>query len=113
MSLRNFVNLSVSKAGSSTDTSWMFSLLGGQLCWVFLAEGRFSSFRAQTLEYVRSVVAALGLSRPAAGGIFVPWLGIEPVSPALEGRFLTTGPPGKSLDVLLHLHAFVPVVLLT
>ena len=25
-----------------------------------------------------------------------PGLGIEPVSPALAGRFLTTGPPGKS-----------------
>ena len=24
-----------------------------------------------------------------------PGLGIEPVSPALAGRFLTTGPPGK------------------
>ena len=26
------------------------------------------------------------------------WPGIEPESPALEGGFLTTGPPGKSLD---------------
>ena len=32
-----------------------------------------------------------------ACGILVPWLGIEPTSPALEGTFLTTGPPGKSL----------------
>ena len=32
-----------------------------------------------------------------AHGILVPWPGIEPVSPALQGRFLTTGPPGKSL----------------
>ena len=29
--------------------------------------------------------------------ILVPWPGIEPASPALEGRFLTTEPPGKSL----------------
>ena len=28
--------------------------------------------------------------------ILVPWLGIEPTSPALEGGFLTTGPAGKS-----------------
>ena len=30
-------------------------------------------------------------------GILVPRLGIEPVSSALQGRFLSTGPPGKSL----------------
>ena len=36
-------------------------------------------------------------SCPAACGILVPWPGIKPSSPALEGRFLTTGPPWKSL----------------
>ena len=30
-------------------------------------------------------------------GILVPPPGIEPSSPSLEGRLLTTGPPGKSL----------------
>ena len=35
----------------------------------------------------------------AACGILVPRPGIEPASPALEGGFLTTGPPGKSLFV--------------
>ena len=40
-----------------------------------------------------------GLSCPAACGILVPRPGIEPMSPALEGRFLTTGPPGKSLQI--------------
>ena len=34
-----------------------------------------------------------------AGGILVPWPGIGLPSPALEGRFLTTGPPGKSLKI--------------
>ena len=34
---------------------------------------------------------------PAARGVLVPGPGIEPVSPGLEDRFLTTGPPGKSL----------------
>ena len=43
-----------------------------------------------------SVVVAQGLSCPVAYGILVPRPGIEPVSPALEGGFLTTGPPGKS-----------------
>ena len=43
-----------------------------------------------------SAVAVHGLSCPAACGILVPRPGIEPASPALEGGFLTTGPPGKS-----------------
>ena len=42
------------------------------------------------------VVVAYGLSCPTACEILVPQLGIKPVSTALEGRFLTTGPPGKS-----------------
>ena len=29
-------------------------------------------------------------------GILVPWLGIEPILPALKGEVLTTGPLGKS-----------------
>ena len=32
-------------------------------------------------------------------GILVSQAGTEPVSPALEDGFLTTGPPGKSLHV--------------
>ena len=39
----------------------------------------------------------LGLSCPTAWGILVPRPGIEPTSPALEGRFLTTGPLAKFL----------------
>ena len=46
------------------------------LCWVF--------------------VAVPGAGCPQAWGILVPWSGIKPVSPALEGRSLTSGPPGKS-----------------
>ena len=33
---------------------------------------------------------------PKACGILIPWSRIEPSSPALEGKVLTTGPPGKS-----------------
>ena len=41
--------------------------------------------------------AALGLlSCPATCGILVPQPGIEPTAPAMQGRFLTTGPPKKS-----------------
>ena len=35
-----------------------------------------------------------------ACGILVPCPRIDPISPALEGGFLTTGPPGRSLEFL-------------
>ena len=38
-----------------------------------------------------------GLSCPTACGILVPLPEMESTSPALQGRFSTTGPPGKSL----------------
>ena len=38
------------------------------------------------------------LSCPMAYGILVPRPGIEPTSPALEGGFLTTGPPPSVLN---------------
>ena len=42
-----------------------------------------------------SVIAAHWLSCPVAcGNLSRP--GVKPVSPVLEGRVLTTGPPGKS-----------------
>ena len=53
-----------------------------------------------SLQCTDSLVTAHGLSCAAAGGILVPHLGIEPAPPALQGRFLTTGPPGKSLTVI-------------
>ena len=53
---------------------------------------------AQGLKHLGSVIVARGLSCFTACGILVPWSGIEPTSPALQGGFLTTGPPGKSLD---------------
>ena len=43
-----------------------------------------------------SLVVVNGLSCSVACGILVPQLGFEPKSPALQGRFLTTGLPGKS-----------------
>ena len=43
-----------------------------------------------------SVVATHRFSCPTACGILVPRPGIKPMSPALAGRFPTTGPPGKS-----------------
>ena len=43
-----------------------------------------------------SLVAACRLGCPVAGGIFVLRPGTTSASPALAGRFLTTGPPRKS-----------------
>ena len=40
-------------------------------------------------------VALSGPSCPGACGIFIPGPETEPTAPALEGGFLTTGPPGS------------------
>ena len=50
-----------------------------------------------SLQHLGSVVALLGLSCLVACVILPPQPGAEPMFPALEGRFLTTGLPGKSL----------------
>ena len=50
-----------------------------------------------SLRHSGSVVVVCRLSCRKACEILVHQPGIEPVSPALEGEFLTTGPPGKSL----------------
>ena len=52
-------------------------------CWTF----RCSS---------RTLFAVHGLNCSSACGILVPLPGIKPACSALQGRFLTTGPPGKS-----------------
>ena len=57
-----------------------------------------SSCDAWALEHVGSVVVARHLSFSMAYETLVSEPGIEPASPALQGGFLTTGPPGKSLD---------------
>ena len=44
------------------------------------------------------LVVTVGLSYSAACRILAHCLEIEPASPALPGRFLTTRPPRKSLD---------------
>ena len=37
-----------------------------------------------------------GSTCPTACGVSAPWPGIKPTCPALEGRFVTPGPPGNS-----------------
>ena len=44
-----------------------------------------------------SVVVPLGFS-----GILVPKPGVEPMSPALTGEFLTTGQPGEALYLYIQ-----------
>ena len=56
----------------------------------------FSCYGTRALEHMGLLVAVRRLSCSKACGILVPQPEIEPVSPALKGRFLTAGPPGKS-----------------
>ena len=60
--------------------------------------GDFSCCGARAHELTGSVVVAHRLSCPETRGIFIPRPGIKSMSSALLGGFLTTGPPGKSLD---------------
>ena len=48
------------------------------------------------------------LSCSMAHGILVFWPEIEPASPELQGGFLTMGPPGKFLYLLLYLNLPTP-----
>ena len=57
---------------------------------------RLRSWGVWALKHVASVVTAHGLSCSLACGILVPEPGFELMSFALQGGFLTTGPPGGS-----------------
>ena len=89
----------------------IFKVIYFWLCWVFVAAQAFlqlwkvgaalqswflgfSCCRAEVQgSRASAVVAQAQLLR---GTWYLPKPGIEPVSPALAARFLTTGPPGKS-----------------
>ena len=71
----------------SSCCAWAPGHVGSVVCSVW----------ALSLRHVSSVVVVHRLSCPTVCGILVPQPGIEPVSPALEGGFFTSGPPGKSL----------------
>ena len=60
-------------------------------------EGSFVPTHVLKLWSMGSVVVACRLGCTEACGIFILQPGIEPTSPALQGRFLTTGPRGKFL----------------
>ena len=68
----------------------------------------FSCCGAQALSAQASVVVACGLSSCGARASLLrstwdlPGPGLEPVSPALAGGFLTTVPPGKPCRFIFH-----------
>ena len=62
-----------------------------------VVEHGLSAHGLQQLWHMGSVVVAHGLSCSTAGMWDLPGPGLEPVSPALAGGFLTIAPPGKSL----------------
>ena len=72
------------------NLTYLFGCIGSQLqhSRSFVVVCRLQSMQAWYLWCV--------FSCPLTCGILVPWPGIEHASPALEGWFLTTGPPGKS-----------------
>ena len=86
--------------------SWDFCFLGFFFLSIYLFMAVLSlSCGTRAPERMSSLVAAPGLSCPAACGILVPRPGIEPMFPALEGGFLTTGPPEKSLFFIFLDHS--------
>ena len=72
----------------------------------------FSCCGARPLGARASVVVACGLGScgiraKLLGGMWdLPGPGIEPVSPALAGGFLTTAPPGKSKAFFFCINSF-------
>ena len=70
----------------------------------FREEHRLSSCDTGSPEHTGSVFGAQGFSCSVACGILVPWPGIEPASCAMQGKFLTTGTPGKSLAGVTYKH---------
>ena len=84
---------------SSTLLVLLFKSLVFHYCCICLfilaALGLRCSLQAPHCDIQASLAVVRGLSCHTACGILVPRPGIEPAFPALEGRFLTTGPQGK------------------
>ena len=98
--------------GSQTEGLFIFKFLFvyflvalGLRCstWILIVSFGILNCTTQSLDVaVGSKVVVCGLSCSAACGILVPQSGIEPVFPALQGGFLTTGPPGKPQTGVLY-----------
>ena len=65
---------------------------------------------ACALEHSGFLIVVCGLRGSAACGILVPQPGIEALSHWLEGGFLTSGPPGKSLYSFFRINCRVGLV---
>ena len=89
-------------SGSSLLHSWAFSSCGKQeplsSCCVQASHLWWLPLLQSTGPWDSEVVAH-GFSCPVAHGISVPGPRIEPMFPALQVGFLTTGPPGESYVV--------------
>ena len=55
----------------------------------------FKNLKKVFTEFVTILLLFFGCK--TGGVLLVPWPGIKPTPPVLEGDVLTTGPPGKSL----------------
>ena len=76
------------------------------LCQIWVAARRlFVEVYALLSRCPASVVEAQGLSCLIACERLGPWPRIEPMSMALEGRFFTIGPPGKSCSLFSCLYS--------
>ena len=71
------------------------------VCVCAAASGPSYIMQDPSLWCTDSLAVACRLSCSTACGILVPQPGIEPASPALQSRFLTSGPPGKSSAVTI------------
>ena len=77
---------------------------------VVVAHGLLSSCGLGALEHRLSSCDAQVLLPCSMWNL--PGPGLEPVFPALAGRFLTTGPPGKSKHLVFNNHCSVYIVFL-
>ena len=73
--------------------------MGFSLQWLLLADLRLSGAQASAVAMhgLKLTHNMWNLSRP----------GVEPVSPALAGRFFSTGPPGKYPSCLLKKYIYL------
>ena len=95
-------------AGSSRLCGLSLIVVSGGYSSLECEVGAFSLRRLLLLWSIGSRVCRLsscGVWTSCPGGMWnLPRAGIEPMSPALAGRFLTTGPPGKPIDGLNNIN---------
>ena len=75
------------------------------LCWVLVAAHGIFITSCGILHCGTWKLSSCGMQACCSGacGILVAWPLIKPVSSVLQGKFLTTGPPGKSFSFFLVL----------